>query len=326
MKRVQVLVAGAFVVVLAGWNLCSGAAVRVREAEPHVEIHEESEIDHMALSDETSTHSIGLDFSSEDTLDFDSEEFQTLLKQLQTHIEGLKANMSDDEQQALSAMEADMKALGDKLNTLRTEAAEFAHTKATYKKEVQDLRAQLAHMEEEKQALHATIEKLEQEAADEDELAHTHEQQVAIDASIAQATEELELKRTEKRGVKAKLQAHEAEIASIEKQMDAQSEFDFGQLFKDMPDEDPSAAFADAVDADEVVAESDDQEEVLDDSAAAEFGDESFEDVSEFEGTASVAAATNDEVVDAEEVSELMEDDTEFVDEIISTDDAVEAE
>jgi len=243
MKRIQILAAGAFAVALGGWNLCGAAAARV--AQPITQQHEASSLldTDTKLANE-SAQSIGLDLSSEDAaIDFDSDEFQMMLKQLQAHIEGLKANMPEEEQKAFSDMEAEMKLLGDKLNTLKAEAAEFAHKKAAHKAEVQALRQQLTQLEQDKAELAATVARLTDEAAASDELAQKQDELAHMDATIEETTQALESKRSEKRAVKSKLKSHEAEIADLEKQMDTQSEFDFGQLFKDMPDEEPSFSF-----------------------------------------------------------------------------------
>jgi|GEM_PF-5087538 len=243
MKRIYILAAGAFVVGLGGWSLCGAAAARV--AQPIIQQQASSLLD----ADNEATESIGLDLSSEDApIDFDSNEFQMMLKQLQAHIEGLKANMPEDEQKAFSDMEAEMKLLGDKLNTLKAEAAEFAHKKAAHKAEVQTLRQQLAQLEQDKAELTATIARLTDEAAEaaaSDELLQKQDELAHMDATIEETTQALESKRSEKRAVKSKLKSHETEIADLEKQMDTQSEFDFGQLFKDMPDEEPSFGFDD---------------------------------------------------------------------------------
>jgi chromosome segregation ATPase len=241
MKRVHVLIAGAFSLALSSWNLYGGAVMPAMKAMALEQAVDGSASEEEAVDGSVST--VGLDFSSDDTFDFESDEFQALLKQLQAHIEGLKAQMPEDQQHAFAEMEMEMKTLGDKLNTLRAEAAEFAHKKAAHKQEVQELRAQLAQLEQDKAELTATVARLEAEAMSDDELAQKQAELAQMDATITETANVLALKRAEKREVKTQLQAHEAEIQTIERQMDTQSEFDFGQLFTDMPDEDPSATF-----------------------------------------------------------------------------------
>jgi predicted nuclease with TOPRIM domain len=257
MKRIHILAAGAFVLALGAWNLCGAAAARVAQPiaqhEALLLLDTDNELARNELARE-SGQSIGLDLSSEEApLDFDSDEFQMMLKQLQAHIEGLKANMPEEEQKAFSDMEAEMKLLGDKLNTLKAEAAEFAHKKAAHKAEVQALRQQLTQLEHDKAELATTVARLTDEAAASDELMQKQDELAHMDATIEETTQELESKRAEKRAVKSKLKSHEVEIADLEKQMDTQSEFDFGQLFKDMPDEEPSFDFdAESMPVDEI--------------------------------------------------------------------------
>jgi chromosome segregation ATPase len=201
MKKSTILLAAIASLTIVSWSLDAQLdTAPVAQTESHVD-------------------SIGLDFSTEDSFNFESEEFQKMLEQLQTHIEEMKRKMPEEEVAAFDAMENEMKALGEKLSKLKTELAEYEHQKSSYKKEVLELREQLAGLEKDKADLTAVIEKLSQksdqsDAVDlqesgleipaEDELAHKHEVLAEVDSKINEAKQQLEEKRAAKREVKAR--------------------------------------------------------------------------------------------------------------------------
>lgn len=207
-------------------------------------------------TEEMSDEPVGLDFSSEEEFDFNSEEFQQMLVQLQEQMEQMKSQMTPEMRASIARMEDEMKELGNRLNTLRGELAELEVLKEEQKAAVQELREKLGAQEMDRDELVAKIEQLtfmvSELAADDaeqhqDELNKQREDLAVIDAEIATLTQMLEERRALKRETKTKIASHEAAILALEAEMTQKSEAnssDFGAVFGETVGSDDSIAFA----------------------------------------------------------------------------------
>jgi len=217
---------------------------------------------------------------------FDSDEFEKMLKQLQEHMETVKANMPPDVRESIDRLENEMKELGTKLETLRSELAEFEALKAQQKEEVVQLRERLETMKKERDELVGKVAALTQEVqtlsggeADErtSELAQKQQELEKMDADIASTHQSLEAKRQEKRETKAKIAAHTAAIEEHEATMNQKSEegaaafggdqnIDFEKMFGDISENDGEAGFDNAVEPDELEPTDEDTAEKIENS------------------------------------------------------------
>ena len=150
--------------------------------------------------------------------DFDSEEFQNLIRQMETQMKSIEENLPPEKKEALEAMKKRTQELSEKLDAVDQDVNRYTSEKADLKTQVKELRARNAELQEDKKKLIGAIDVLSDDATG--ERAEKQGELEELDEQLADNEKELELKREEKRGIKAQLKQSEEEFASTQQELE----------------------------------------------------------------------------------------------------------
>ena len=156
---------------------------------------------------------------SELGIDFESDEFQKMIQQLESQVTRMKEGLSPEKRQMLEEMEKTTAELQEKMGTLSDGIERLANEKAEHKARVKELREQKGRLETDRAKLLKVVEELSdvasregEDAVNEDEHTEKKAELAEVESQLKETSTELDQVRSVKRTVKVSLKEKEDEF------------------------------------------------------------------------------------------------------------------